>query len=109
MAEVLAEHAFHLITPVKLDDVNGHWQVECNCTADPIQGQSYLDAEAAFAAHQAAALSAAGFGLVADAKAEAWDEASVAIKSTIGAYAEEGAWAFEQAEKLNPNPYRSAS
>lgn len=73
MAEVLAEHAFHLITPVKLDDVNGPWQVECNCTADPIQGQSYLDAEAAFAAHQADALSAAGFGLVADAKAEAWD------------------------------------
>jgi hypothetical protein len=80
MAEALAEHAFHLITPVKLDDVNGPWQVECNCTADPIQGPSYLDAEAAFAAHQAAALSAAGFGLVADAKAEALEEAADALE-----------------------------
>jgi len=57
-------------------------------------------------AHQAAALSAAGFGPVQEAREAAWDEASKAIKSTIGAYAEEGVWAFEQAEKLNPNPYR---
>ena len=86
MAEVLAEHAFHLITPVKLDDVNGPWQVECNCTAGPIQGPSYLDAEAAFAAHQAAALSAAGFGLVADAKAEALSEAAERFKQRSDTY-----------------------
>jgi len=43
-----------------------------------------------------------------EAKAQAWDESSRAIKATIGGYAEEGVWAFEQAEKLNPNPYRAA-
>jgi len=81
-------------------------------------------------AHVAAMLTAAGFGPVQgekrlmqlaalmaydaveeikirNARAEAWDEASKAIKSTIGAYAEEGVRAFEQAEKLNPNPYRT--
>lgn len=86
MAEVLAEHAFHLITPVTLDDVNGPWQVECNCTADPIQGPSYLGAEQAFAAHQAAALSAAGFGLVSDAKAEALSEAAEHFKQRSDTY-----------------------
>lgn len=64
MAEVLAEHAFHMITPVDLDEVNGPWQVECNCTADPIQGPGFLEAEAAFADHQANALAAEGYGLV---------------------------------------------
>lgn len=53
VARVLSEHAFHLITPVDLDDVNGPWQVECNCDSLPIQGPSFLGAEAAFAAHQA--------------------------------------------------------
>lgn len=61
MAEVLVEHAFHMITPVDLDKVNGPWQVECNCTADPIQGPSFLGAEQAFAAHQAEMLEAEGF------------------------------------------------
>ena len=64
MAEVLIEHSFHMITPVRLDEVNGPWQVECNCTADPIEGPSFLGAEQAFAAHQAEALVDAGYGLI---------------------------------------------
>ena len=44
-----------------------------------------------------------------EAQAAAWDEASRAIKATIGGYAEEGVWAFEQAENLNPNPYRAVT
>ena len=64
MAEVLTEHAFHMIHPVNLDEVNGAWQVECNCDAEPIQGPSFLGAEAAFAAHQADMLTSAGFGPV---------------------------------------------
>lgn len=74
MQEVLVEHYVHGIQPVDEADLNGPWEVECNCNASPIQGPSYLGAEQAFAAHQAAALSAAGYGLVADAKREAWDE-----------------------------------
>jgi len=62
MAEVLTEHAFHMISPVDLDEVNGAWQVECNCDSDPIQGESFLGAERAFAAHQSDMLTAAGFG-----------------------------------------------
>jgi hypothetical protein len=67
MADVLTEHAFHMVTPVDLDEVNGPWQVECNCTAAPIQGPSFLGAEQAFAAHQAEALAASGFGRLQEA------------------------------------------
>jgi hypothetical protein len=48
------------------------------------------------AAHQAAALSAAGFGLVADAKAEAWDEGWAAR-----------AWRDPVYRVPDTNPYRA--
>lgn len=76
MAEVLTEHGFHMILPVDLDDVNGAWQVECNCNSEPIQGSSFMAAEAAFAAHQAAMLTAAGFGSVSEARTVAYEDAA---------------------------------
>lgn len=42
-------------------------------------------------------------------QAEAWNAALDAVKGTIGAYAEEGVWALEQAISLNPNPYEEES
>lgn len=65
----LSEHAFHLITPMHIDDVNGPWQVECNCDATPIQGPSFLGAEAEFAMHQAEAVEAVLFSDEAVARA----------------------------------------
>jgi hypothetical protein len=44
-----------------IDDVNGPWQVECNCDAPPVQGPSFLGAEAEFAMHQAEAIEAVLF------------------------------------------------
>ena len=60
MAEVLAEHGEWRYT-------NGAGSaIVCRKCGAPVEN---------VVEHQAAALSAAGFGLVADAKAEAWDEA----------------------------------
>jgi hypothetical protein len=118
MAEVLAEHAFHLITPVDLDEVNGPWQVECNCTADPIKGPSFLGAEAAFATHQQDILTAAGFGLVADAKREAservgkrYAELHQLIRDELRAQAWDEGYATGNAHngRRDANPYRAAA
>lgn len=69
MAEVLAEHEMDFTYDGKQTGCScGHWQA-----------RGPVSAHADHAAHQSAALSAAGFGLVADAKAEAWDEAALAL------------------------------
>jgi hypothetical protein len=57
------------------------------------------------AAHQAAVLSAAGFGLVADAKAEAWDRGFASGKSrAMRAMSDEPSLPLTA-----PNPYRDPS
>ena len=98
MAEVLAEHR---ISP----------DFECECGTDFYPQSDDPDAPdaapdafgTAFEAHQAAALSAAGFGLVADAKAEAWDHGhhDGAVDAMLH-MENDGA-------KTTPNPYRAAS
>ncbi|AHB31659.1 hypothetical protein ArV2_gp48 [Arthrobacter phage vB_ArS-ArV2] len=66
MAEVLAEHQ----QKVGVRDMRSHcW---CGWAGEPTG--------IAFIAHQAAALSAAGFGLVTDAKAEALEDAADALE-----------------------------
>ena len=74
MAEVLAEH-----TPVDSStDGVPEDEIWCNsieCGFKMERSNDY-DETQEFAAHQSAALSAAGFGLVADAKAEALEEAA---------------------------------
>lgn len=64
MAEVLAEHWF---SPADY--------AYCLCGAD-MSPDKPVGVHEALAAHQSEALSAAGFGLVADAKAEALEEAA---------------------------------
>jgi hypothetical protein len=70
MAEVLAEHQWYDATTDNEDPATG-----CTGCDDWFGSEDALD-DGTFAAHQAAALSAAGFGLVADAKAEALEEAA---------------------------------
>ncbi len=94
MAEVLTEHAFHQILPVDIDQVNGPWQVECNCTADPIQGPSFLAAKEAFAAHQAMELANAGFGDVREARAGALEDAGNAPLPAPGRKGETSGFRF---------------
>jgi len=75
MAEVLAEH--HM-SHADWDETEV--AVICHCGVETVgqdDGQeAYLQEEALYAKHLEAALSAAGFGLVADAKAEALEEAA---------------------------------
>ena len=92
MAEVLAEHWF---SPADY--------AYCRCGADMSPGKP-VGAHEALAAHQAAALSAAGFGLVADAKAEAWDEGF-----DRGFYDPLAGSDRDASESLAHNPYRNPS
>jgi hypothetical protein len=75
MTEVLAEHFLHSIEATWVQPIHT-WLVVCNCEAIPMPAASYVEAEEKFTAHQSAALTAAGFGLVADAKGEALEEAA---------------------------------
>jgi hypothetical protein len=85
MAEVLAEHRYR----------GGSEPRACRCGHElPLGLEGNLSD--AIAAHQAAALSAAGFGLVADAKAEAWDEGWAAR-----------AWRDPVYRVPDTNPYRA--
>jgi hypothetical protein len=71
MAEVILGHwsrSTHTDSKPPVDKCDGCGEV-VHTWGEP------TDPNEGIAAHQAAALSAAGFGLVADAKAEAWDEA----------------------------------
>lgn len=83
MQEVLAEHRIDHRYDTTLHE-------QCIC------GRRWMMGPQALQAHQAAALSAAGFGLVADAKAEAWDEG---YEGAVDAY--DG--------RNVSNPYRKAS
>lgn len=65
MAEVLAEHQFMYHS---FNGVTQKRYLACSCGALPLAGDHPT--------HLAVALSAAGFGLVADAKAEALEEAA---------------------------------
>lgn len=71
MAEVLIEHGFHNINPVNPAEPENSWEIECACLSAPIEAPSYLEAEAALAAHQSDMLTAAGFGHIETAKANA--------------------------------------
>jgi hypothetical protein len=91
MAEVLAEHRY--------DAEKRTLHQHCTCGWF---GKVLADD---FAAHQAAALSAAGFGLVADAKAEAWDHGFASGKSrAMRAMSDEPSLPLTA-----PNPYRDPS
>jgi hypothetical protein len=90
MAEVLAEHQWYDATTDSEDPATG-----CTGCDDWFGSEDALD-DGTFAAHQAAALSAAGFGLVADAKAEAWDEGWAAR-----------AWRDPVYRVPDTNPYRA--
>lgn len=82
MAEVLAEHQF---MHHSFNGVTQKRYLACSCGAMPLAGDHPT--------HLADALSAAGFGLVTAAKAEAWDEG---YEAAIEAYD----------YKHEPNPYR---
>jgi len=74
MAAVLSEHEMDFTYDGKQTGCScGHWQA-----------RGPVSAHADHAAHQSAALSAAGFGLVADAKAEALEEAESCCCGTCG-------------------------
>lgn len=85
------------------DVLRAHWftaidYAYCLCGADLSPPDNLPGIHEALAAHQAAALSAAGFGPVADAKRGAWDEGKDAV------------WAFmsnQDPRRERPtNPYR---
>ena len=87
MADVMAKHQWYDATTDNEDPAIG-----CTGCADWFGSEDALD-DGTFAAHQAAALTAAGFGPVQAARAEAWDE---------------GRRAGQEFFKV-PNPYREAS
>jgi hypothetical protein len=92
MQEVLAEHQISVAWESGDDR-----EITCLCGTDlpseDVRGEIDMNA---LAAHQSAALSAAGFGLVADAKAEAWDEGWAAR-----------AWRDPVYRVPDTNPYRA--
>lgn len=111
MAEVLTAHTAWATT-----NPDGEWLITCvDCKAvigtyESIvpkevdrNGGSYDLLDAALAAHQSAALSAAGFGLVADAKAGALEEAAEALdlpgSDATGYYASEQDSGYREAER----------
>ena len=94
MAEVLAEHEMNN-SPV----IRGEGYTRCSCGF--LSKGAY--SRASHNRHVSDALSAAGFGLVADAKAEAWDHGhhDGAVDQML--HMENGG------AKTTPNPYRAAS
>jgi len=97
IAKVLTEHQWYDATTDHEDPATG-----CTGCPDWFGSEDALD-DGTFAAHQTAVLAP----LFAEAQAEAWEQCAESVMSSIGAYAG-GVWAFEQAYKLTPNPYRLA-
>lgn len=99
MAEVLAEHQ---LCATWEDDAGR--AIICVCGIDLPTEPVRVEIDMTFlAAHQAAHLTAAGFGLVADAKGEAWDEAhfgALGCDSTCCDY-------MHGAPEKDMNPYRT--
>lgn len=94
MAEVLAEHQFMYHS---FNGVTQKRYLACSCGRMPLAGDHPT--------HLADALSAAGFGLVADAKAEAWDRGFASGKSrAMRAMSDEPSLPLTA-----PNPYRDPS
>jgi hypothetical protein len=94
MAEVLMVHFPNAESGYPGDK----YRIFCDATGCDFASKldHYGAAMSAFIAHQAAALSAAGFGLVADAKAEAWAEGWAAR-----------AWRDPVYRVPDTNPYRA--
>lgn len=105
MAEVLAELDAH--KPTHAEYAGGWWELACTgCDFANGRRLSHLD-WTPHHAHRAeifaAALSAAGFGLVADAKAEAWGQGFASGKSrAMRAMSDEPGLPLTM-----PNPYRA--
>jgi len=96
IAEVLAKHQWYDATTDNEDPATG-----CTGCDDWFGSEDALD-DGSFAAHQAAALSAAGFGPVKEAKAEAleWVADDFGVNLTNMSGPRIRAWLLEHAAKI---------